>query len=54
MKFGKSMPHYKTKNFIKKLYRIYSLKLVPGPFVFAKNQAQLPLENECFETTYLY
>ena len=29
-------------------------KLVPGPFVFAKNQAQLLLKNEIFETSYLY
>ena len=30
------------------------MKLVPGPFVFSKNQAQFLLENETFEVSYLY
>ena len=30
-----------------------TFKLVPDRFVFAKNQAQLLLENEIFETSYL-
>ena len=27
-------------------------KLVPGPFLLAKNQAQHPLENQIFEASY--
>ena len=29
-------------------------KLVPGPFAFAKNFAQTPLENEVYEVIYSY
>ena len=29
-------------------------KLVPGPFVFAKTEAQLLFANEIFEASYLY
>ena len=38
-----------SKNFTK----IAGWKLVPGPFVFAKNEAQLLLTNEIFEASYL-
>ena len=48
MKFGQFMTYYKRKNATKKFYKNSGLKLVPGPFVFAKNQAQLLLENEIF------
>ena len=31
------MSYYKRKKFIKKLYKNWGQKLVPGSFVFAKN-----------------
>ena len=34
--------------------KIAARKLVPGPFMFAKNQAQILLENEIFEVSCLY
>ena len=37
MKFGQFMSYYKRKNFIKNSTKITARKLVPGPFVFAKN-----------------
>ena len=40
MKFGQFVSYYKRKNFIIKFYKKYDLKLVPGPFVFAKNKGQ--------------
>ena len=39
MKFGQFVSCYKRKSFIK-FYKKYDLKLVPGPFVFAKNKEQ--------------
>ena len=51
MKFDQFISYYKRKNFIKK---IATWKLVPGPFTFAKNEAQTLLENEIFEASYLY
>ena len=41
----------KEKNLSKNYTETKTLKLVPGLFVFAKNQAQLLLENEMFEAT---
>ena len=37
MKFGQYISYYKRNNFIKKFYKTTTWKLVPGPFVFAKN-----------------
>ena len=51
MKFDQFISYYKRKNFIKK---IATWKLVPGPFMFAKNEAQTLLENEIFEASYLH
>ena len=44
MKFGQFVSYFKRKKIIKKFYKNYDLKLVPGPLVFAKNKAQLLLE----------
>ena len=51
MKIDQFMSYYKRKYFVKKFYKIPQ---VPGPFVFTKNLAQPLLENEIFETSYLY
>ena len=40
MKFGKFMSYQKIKNSIKIFCKTETLKLVPGPAVFAKNSAQ--------------
>ena len=53
MKFGQFMSYSKINNFIKKLKNV-AWKLVPGPFVFAKNKLQPLLQNETFEAIYLY
>ena len=45
MKFGQILSYYKGKNFAK--------KLVPDPFVFAKNQAQFLSEIGIFDVSYL-
>ena len=37
MKFGQYVSYYKRKKFIKKFTKTANRKLVPGPFVFAKN-----------------
>ena len=37
MKFGQFMSYSERNNFIKKFLKTAALKLVPGPFVFAKN-----------------
>ena len=50
MKFDQFMSYYKKK-IVQKFYKILQ---VPGPFVFTKNLAQPPLENEIFEASYLY
>ena len=34
--------------------KIAAWKLIPGPFVFAKNKAQLLFENEIVEASYLF
>ena len=44
MKFGQFVSYFQRKKIIKKFYENYDLKLVPGPLVFAKNEAQLLLE----------
>ena len=44
MKFGQFMPYYKGKK-QKSSTKNAAWKLVPGPFLFAKNEAQLLLEN---------
>ena len=51
MKIDQFVSYYKRTNFAKKFYKIPQ---VPGPFVFTKNLAQPVLENEIFETSYLY
>ena len=43
----------KEKQLLKKTLKTTTWKLVPGPFVFAKNLAQPLLENEIFEASYL-
>ena len=57
------MPKDKTRNTqsVNKIWPVskhsmkaVTSKLVPVPFVFAKNYTQLQLENEIFETTCLY
>ena len=54
MTFGQFMSYYKRKISSKNSAKTSAWKLVPGPFVFAKNLAQLLLENEIFEASYLY
>ena len=54
MKFGQFMSYYKRKLKKKNSTKTDTLKLVPGSFVSAKNQAQPILENETFEATCLY
>ena len=53
MKSGQFMSYYRRKIFMKKFYKNSCLKTVPGPFVFAKNEAKLLLENEIFEASWL-
>ena len=43
----------KEENLSKSFAEYVTWKLVPGPFVFAKNWAQPLLENEIFEASYL-
>ena len=43
----------KGENLLKHSAKTATFKLFPDRFVFAKNQAQLLLENEIFETSYL-
>ena len=54
MKFGEFMSYYKGKVSSKNVTKTAAWKLVPGPFVFAKNEAQPLLANEVFEASYLY
>ena len=55
MKFGQFRSHYKKKKIHQKISaETATQKLVPGPFVFTKNEAQSLLENEIFEGSYLY
>ena len=55
MKFGQYMWYYNKKKKISIfLTKTAIWKLVLSPFVFAKNNAQPLLENEMFETSYLY
>ena len=54
MKFGQFMSYCKRKNSSKNSGKSAAWKLVPGPFVLAKNQAHLLLDNEIFETSYFY
>ena len=55
MKFGQYMWHYNKKKKISIFITKTAIwKLVLSPFVFAKNNAQTLLENEMFETSYLY
>ena len=44
----------KKKFHQKILQKTAAWKLVPGPFVFANNEAYLLLVNEIFEANYLY
>ena len=46
MKFGQFMSYSKEKILSKNSRKTATWKLVPGPFVFAKNYAQPLLENE--------
>ena len=46
--------YYKRKKVAKFFAKTATWKLVPGPFVYAKNQGQPLLENEVFEGSYLY
>ena len=40
MKFGQFISYYKRKNFVEFFFtKTAAWKLVPGPFVFAKNKA---------------
>ena len=39
MKFGQFMSYYKRKHFMKNFYKNCGVKVVPGPFAFAKNEA---------------
>ena len=52
MGFGQFRSYRKRKKYIKKLYK--NCCLVLGPSVLAKKEAQLLLENEIFEASYLY
>ena len=54
MKFGQFMSYYKRKISWKVFTKAAAWKLVPGPFVFAKNEAWLLLANKIFEASYLY
>ena len=54
MKFGQFMLYYKRKISSKNFTKTVAWKLVPGPFVFAKNEAKLLLANEIFEASYLH
>ena len=56
MKFGQFMWYCKRKKISKNSTKIATWKLVPGPFVFAKNEAQPLLENEKLlkQATYTY
>ena len=53
MKFSQFMTNYKRKYFIQKIHKFRDLKLVPGPFVFAKNEALPLLKNGVFQASYL-
>ena len=54
MKFGQFMSYYKRKKLLQNLTKTAAWKLVPDPFLFAKNYTQPLLENEAFEANYLY
>ena len=54
MKFGQFMSYYKKKSSSKNYTKIAAWKLEPEFFVFARNYAQLLLENDIFEASYLY
>ena len=54
MKFGQFIQYYNRKKNVKKIAKTATWKLVPGPFVFSKNEAQSLLDNEIFEASYLY
>ena len=54
MKFGQFMSYYKRKKLSKHFGKIATWKLVPCPFVFTKDEAQLLLENEIYEASYLH
>ena len=54
MKFDKFMSYSKRTNFIKNYAKTGAWKLLPGPFMFAKSEAQPLLENETFKAIYLY
>ena len=54
MKFGQFISNYNRKNLSKNSTKIATYKLVPGPFVIAKTSAELLLENEIFEASYIY
>ena len=53
MKFGQFTSYYKKKKIIKFFAKTSTWKLVAGLSVFARNWAQLLLENEVFEVRYL-
>ena len=53
MKSGQFMSYYKRKKKLSKNSTKTAISKVPGPFVFTKNLAQLLLENEIFEASYL-
>ena len=46
MKFGQFMYYFERKYFTKNLYKKVAQKLVSGPFLLVKNEAQPLLENE--------
>ena len=50
-----SLCHITEEKKLSKSYtKLVARKLVPGPFVFGKNEAEFLLENEIFEASYLY
>ena len=53
MKFGQFISYYKRK-LSKKSTETATWKLVPDPFLFAKNEAQPLVENEIFEASCQY
>ena len=46
-----SLCHIRKEKFLSKNFTSATWKLVPGPFLFAKNQAQPLLDNGSFKAT---